>query len=44
MRFAFIDAWRYQWRVATLCRVTHVSERGFVRGVDDRPARMRGLM
>lgn len=21
MRFAFIDAWRHQWRVATLCRV-----------------------
>lgn len=29
MRFAFIDAWRHQWRVATLCRVMRVSERGY---------------
>jgi putative transposase len=29
MRFAFIDAWRHQWRVAILCRVMRVSERGY---------------
>jgi hypothetical protein len=29
MRFAFIDAWRHQWRVTTLCRVMRVSERGY---------------
>ena len=29
MRFAFIDAWRHQWRLATLCRVMRVSERGY---------------
>jgi hypothetical protein len=29
MRFAFVDAWRHQWRVATLCRVMRVSERGY---------------
>lgn len=29
MRFAFIDAWRHQWRVASLCRVMRVSERGY---------------
>lgn len=29
MRFAFIDAWRHQWRVATLCQVMRVSERGY---------------
>jgi hypothetical protein len=36
MRFAFIDAWRHQWRVATLCRVMRVSERGY-RSWRDRP-------
>jgi putative transposase len=29
MRSAFIDAWRHQWRVSTLCRMMRVSERGY---------------
>lgn len=29
MRFAFIDAWRHQWRVATLCQIMRASERGY---------------
>jgi hypothetical protein len=29
MRFAFIGAWRYQWRVSILCRMMRVSERGY---------------
>lgn len=29
MRFAFVDSWRHQWRVETICRVMRVSARGY---------------
>ena len=29
MRFAFIDAWKEGWPVEFLCRVMHVTSRGF---------------
>ena len=29
MRFAFIDAWKEKWPVEFLCRVMHVTSRGF---------------
>jgi transposase InsO family protein len=27
VRFAFVDSWRHQWRVETICRVMRVSAR-----------------
>lgn len=45
MRFAFVDSWRHQWRVETICRVMRVSARGY-RSWRARPAsgRSRGDM
>ncbi len=45
MRFAFVDSWRHQWRVETICRVMQVSARG-CRSWRARPAsgRSRGDM
>jgi putative transposase len=45
VRFAFIEHWRHQWRVETICRVMQVSPRGY-RSWRARPAskRSRGDM
>jgi hypothetical protein len=32
MRFAFIEAWRHQWRIATLCRVMRATNAAIDRG------------
>jgi hypothetical protein len=37
MRFAFIDAWQYQWRVATLCRVMRARQRTWLSILADTP-------
>jgi putative transposase len=29
MRFAFVHNWRHRWSVELMCRVLHVSERGY---------------